>query len=236
MLLAFSVLTTCQLQLNQFKGLALQVIVPKGVSSGARSVVAGTANARDVAGPSGANVQVTIQTQAGAPWQSSEPIPTSGKTSVDFAFPLPPPGTYKASVSLFDGSGNLLSQAGPISFSVPAQTNPVVITMPSNLLNVVITDNTALNLGWNDQGLSGPFSPVTYTQTTYTYSSSLPFAMTLTPVDPSLGPSNITVTQNGTAISSTNLVYSLGYNTGTVTVVVGTGPAQTTYTIELNGG
>ena len=83
---------------------------------------------------------VTILTGTGAPWASSEPISTNGKTSVDFAVPLPPPGAYQTSAILQDASGNLLSQVGPTSFSVPSQTNPIVLTMPSNLLTAVVTD------------------------------------------------------------------------------------------------
>ena len=101
-------------------------------------------SAKDVAGPSGASVQVAIQTQAGVPWANSEPIATGGKTSVNFTVPLPPPGAYQASAQLMDASGNLLSQAGPTSFTVPTQTNPVVLTMPSNLYTMVVTDSTGL--------------------------------------------------------------------------------------------
>ena len=133
MLLAILILlNTCELQSNKAgNGLALRVNVPASIS--AHRIAAIATNARDIGGPSGANVQVTILTGTGAPWDSSEPISTSGKTSVDFTFPLPPPGAYQASAQLLDATGTVLDQAGPTSFTVPPQTNPVVLTIPGQI-------------------------------------------------------------------------------------------------------
>jgi len=230
MLLVFSVLTTCQLQLNQSKGLALHVIVPKSISSGARSVVAtNAASAKDVAGPSGASVQVTIQTQAGAPWANSEPIATGGKTSVNFTVPMPPPGAYQASAQLMDASGNLLSQAGPTSFAVPTQTNPVVLTMPSNLYTMVVTDSMGVQYPTNP-----PFTPVAYGP--YSTSSYLfPIYLTVTAVDPS---ASIVVIQNGTVISPAAGLYTIPATNYPVSIVVTSadGTTSSTYTYQPNEG
>src|SRR5208282_3050577 len=120
-------LTTCELQLNKASNsLTLRILIPGSASGGARNTPTTATNAKSLAG--GASVQVTILTLAGAPWQSSESIPIGGKTSVDYTFVLPPPGTYQVSASLFDGSGNLLAQAST-SFTVPTQTSPVVLTI-----------------------------------------------------------------------------------------------------------
>ncbi len=236
-------LATCELQSNQSKGLSLRVVnVPKSISSGARNVAAlSAASAKDIAGPGGATVVVTILTGTGAPWTSSEPISTNGKTSVDFAVPLPPPGAYQASAILQDASGNLLSQTGPTSFTVPTQTNPVVLTMPSNLLGLVAIDSyfgTAASL-------SPTFSPTTYSG--YSINVSDAAYLTLTTVDPN---ATISVMQAGVQVNLTSYtVYSTGSSLvgygpcqldGTtspvyITVSAADGTASTTYSIEING-
>ena len=173
------ILTTCELQSNKAgNSLTLQILIPGSASGAAKSTRTLATNAKSLAG--GASVQVTILTEAGTPWQSSEPISTVGKTSVDYTFVLPPPGTYQVSASLFDGSGNLLAQAST-SFKVPTQTNPVVLTLVNNanLSNMVITDST---------GTTYPYEPA-FSPTTYTYDnaeailpspSSTTFTLTLT--------------------------------------------------------
>ncbi len=228
---AFSMLATCELQSNQSKGLSLRVVnVPKSISSGARNVAAlSAASAKDIAGPGGATVVVTILTGTGAPWTSSEPISTNGKTSVDFAVPLPPPGAYQASAILQDASGNLLSQTGPTSFSVPTQTNPVVLTMPSNLLSAVVTDagtGTVLTM-------TPTFSPTVYSGYIALLGGNA--YLTLATVDPN---ATITVTQNGGVISPTSPSVYLIPNSGYLTVVLVTGSDGTTvtYTFNLTAG
>ena len=241
LLLVFSVLTTCQLQLNQSKGLSLRVVVPSSISSSTRNVGALTA-AKDIASPGGATVVVTIQTQAGEPWAISEPIPTNGKTSVDFAFPFPPAGSYQASAKLLDASGNLLSQAGPTPFSVPSSTNPIVLAMPSNLLSLVAIDSYSGNAAT----LSPTFSPTTYSG----YSANFGNAayLTLTTVDPN---ATISVMQAGVPISVTSTlevsnssITIVGYGPceldGTtspvyITVSAADGTASTTYSITMEG-
>ncbi len=230
LLSAFSVLTTCQLQLNQSKGLSLRVVnVPKSISSGARSVAASSpAGAKDITGPSGATVVVTILTGTGAPWASSEPISTNGKTSVDFAVPLPPPGAYQTSAILQDASGNLLSQVGPTSFSVPSQTNPIVLTMPSNLLTAVVTDASSGTV----LSMSPAFSPVVYSG--YIVFLGGNANLTLTTVDPS---ATITVLHNGPISPTSPSVYPIP-NDGFTTNVTVTAPdgSTVTYTFDLTAG
>ena len=234
------ILTTCELQSNKAgNSLTLQILIPGSASGAAKSTRTLATNAKSLEG--GASVQVTILTQAGAPWQSSEPISTVGKTSVDYTFVLPPPGTYQVSASLFDGSGNVLAQAST-SFTVPTKTNPVVLTMISNdanLSNMVITDST---------GTTYPYEP-TFSPTTYTYDnaeailpspSSTTFTLTLTTQDP-----NATITsvsQESVSLSHIGSAYTLsfnGYEPETITIVVtaqdGTTTQTYTFTVYASG-
>ena len=240
MLLAILILlNTCELQSNKAgNGLALRVNVPASIS--AHRIAAIATNARDIGGPSGANVQVTILTGTGAPWDSSEPISTSGKTSVDFTFPLPPPGAYQASAQLLDATGTVLDQAGPTSFTVPPQTNPVVLTIPgANLYTMVFTSSSSV-----DQ-LSNPTTgnPVTFSPIIYTYEilyPGAPVTLTLTTVSPNATITSVTenIVSVGTFVDSpTDSVYTLSWGGGdpdTVTIVVtGQNGATQTYTINI---
>ncbi len=233
------ILTTCELQSNKAgNSLTLQILIPGSASGAAKSTRTLATNAKSLAG--GASVQVTILTEAGTPWQSSEPISTVGKTSVDYTFVLPPPGTYQVSASLFDGSGNLLAQAST-SFKVPTQTNPVVLTLVNNanLSNMVITDST---------GTTYPYEPA-FSPTTYTYDnaeailpspSSTTFTLTLTTQDP-----NATITsvlQDSNSLSHTGSAYTLNFDGSepeTITIVVtaqdGTTTQTYTFTVYASG-
>jgi len=118
---AFIMLAACQLQLNKAgNALDFRVLAP-GRASGS------TSNAKSLAG--GTGVTLTITTQAGAQWETSPVLAING-SSVSYTFGLPPTGSYLASAELFDGSGNLISQAST-PFAVPVQTNPVTLSVQS---------------------------------------------------------------------------------------------------------
>jgi len=183
LVLILGALSACQLQLNQSKGLFLKVVLPSGISKGAKNLAANSAAAKSIAGPSGTCVQVTIMTQSEAPWASSEAIPTNGNSSVSFTFPLPPPGSYMASAELLDASGILLDQTQPASFTVPSQTNPVVMTLQNtNLYSMVVTDYNSVPYELTQSGTSTQgFAP-----TVYNYYSNMPlppYTLTLRAVD-----------------------------------------------------
>lgn len=222
-------LTTCELQLNKASNsLTLRILIPGSASGGARNTATTATNARSLAG--GASVQVTILTQAGAPWQSSESIPIGGKTSVDYTFVLPPPGTYQVSASLFDGSGNLLAHAST-SFTVPTQTSAVVLTMVSNdasLSNIVLSDS---------QGITYSYAPA-FSPTTYSYDNSaalLPNSTgdTLTLITTNPNATITSVFQGTNPLSRTGSAYTLVFNGGepeTIMIVVTAQDGTTTQT------
>jgi hypothetical protein len=239
-------LTTCQLQFNQFnqpKGLNLRIL---GAIGGAWSTLSPGASAKDISG--GTSVEVTIQTQGGATWASTGPTPTGGKTSVDFTFTLPPPGSYQASAQLLDGSGNLLSQAGPASFTIPTQTNPVVLTMSPNLLNAVFAASSATSVP-PAFAFVPSFVPTTYTYTSVTSSGGEPsylyptYTLTVTTVDPNAKVSmvetdsylgNITLVPAGSPSGSVGtLQFDTPPETITVVVTSADGTATQTYTMTV---
>jgi hypothetical protein len=139
-----------------------------------------------------------------------------------------------------DGTGTVLDQAGPRSFAVPPQTNPVVLTIPgANLYTAVLTDAS---------GNTYAFLPTTFSPTTYDYTGSTPstisgaypFTLTLTTVDPNATITSVTV-NSGSAISpsSTGVYSGLNLNslTNTVVVVVTAVDGTTeTYTMMFAGG
>lgn len=138
---AFIALTTCQLQFNKAgNALTLQILIPANASRGAENLAT---NAKSLAG--GTSVTVKITTQAGATWANSGPIAINGKTSVDYTFLMPPSGTYQVSAQLLDGSGNVLSQAST-TFTVPTQTNPVVLTISGA--------SGGIQLAWGTDGVT----------------------------------------------------------------------------------
>jgi hypothetical protein len=225
---AFMVLTTCQLQFNKSAGnsLALQVKVPGTGSGGARGTPAVGANGKDIGG--GASLTVTITPPQGATQTLSAPI--NGKSSIDFSLNLSSSGTYQVTADMHDGSGNLLS-TGSTKFSVPMGNYPVVLTLPSNLLNVVLEAAG----GYGDETLSPQFSPTTLSYS-FTYDfDPLPFTLLVTPVDPS---ATFTVTEDGITLSPTASGYTLTFNnsaasTVTVRVTGDNGISIQTYTLTL---
>ena len=150
---AFILLTTCQLQLNKAgNGFTLRVLIPGNASDGIKSTPTLASNAKDLSG--GTSVTVTIITQTGSTWASSGLISIGGKTSVDYSVVLPPPGVYQVSAQLLDGSGNVISQAST-TFTVPSQTNLVVLTMTS-----AAPLGGGIQLAWS-ANVSGPFTAIT---------------------------------------------------------------------------
>jgi hypothetical protein len=127
---ALIMLATCQLQLNKVgNALDLRVRVP------ARATVVTGSSAPSLAG--GTGVTLTITTQAGAQWETSNMLAING-SSVSYTFSLPPTGSYLASAELFGASGSLISQAST-PFTVPVGTNPVTLSVSSGTL--VLTDS-----------------------------------------------------------------------------------------------
>jgi hypothetical protein len=198
----FFILSTCQVQYtNSVNTLTVRFLIPALPVQVTESTPTLATNAEGVAG--GTSLTLTILTQTGAAWASSASMPVRGKTSIDYSFVLPAPGAYQVSAQLQDGSGNLLSQVRT-HFVVPTQTSPLVVVMPSNLLNMVLTG----------RGVVAPapayvfvpaFSPTTYNYTSVT--SALgpptfewqPYTLTLTTIDPS---ATVSVTESNPGLST----------------------------------
>lgn len=239
--LAVVALNTCEIQFNQSKGLVLRIIVPNTSSRGSRNILTRTTNARDIAGPSGSNVQVMILS-SGATYATSGPIATAGKTSIDVSFVLPPSGSYQALAQLMDSSGNILSEA-QTPFQVPSATNPIALTLPSNLYSVAITDSNSVQYA-----LTPPFAPIitTYSGTSPAQSAGTSFSLTLTTVDPSAtfsvaqtdGAGNYPILQAGSPSGSVAVIPNRndGYYIETVTIPVASagGATTQTYTMTLS--
>ena len=201
----------------------------------ARIMSAVGTKSKDIGGPNGATVAVTILTQAEATWATCSPIPTNG--------PTPPEGTHRA--QLFDESGDLLSQAGPTVFVVPLQGSPIVLTIQPDLLSLSLTSAT-------EGAPTYVFGP-TFVPTMNSYTSvspepeSLynPYTFTLTTVEPN-ATIEVTDTSTGTTLlaagssSGSSCTESLTYSPETFTIVVTSadGTSTQTYAISTlyNGG
>jgi len=244
-LLVLGLLTTCQLQYSQSNGVTFKVLLPQGISSGARSVVKSSSQARSIVGPTGTTVQVTILTQSGATWESSQPFATNGQTSVTFSFGSPPTGTYQATATLMDATGTLLDQATPVSFTVGTQSSTVVLTIPGADLYTAVLTNGSVTEGFvNAVDSPTPFLPTTYSYVTQFLPGEGAYYLTLTAVDPSAtlsvslsesSPGNSTPLPAGSPSGSV-CTLDLESPTATVTVVVtsANGAATQTYTIDVN--
>jgi len=226
---AFIVLTTCQLQFNKSSNaLTLRIVVP-AASAGSRSTPVLGTNDKDLSG--GTSVTVTI-TQ-GTTTIAQQTLPIGGNTSIDFSFVLPPPGLYQISAQLLDGSGNTLTQAST-TFTVPTQTNPVVLTMPSNLFSAAIT-----NYSGTTYQFTTSFDPTIYNYTSVTLDCTGPFSLALTTVDPS---ATITVIETdfdsspvtllNAVLTPTSCQLQLNTTPATITIVV-TAPDGTTQTYTM---
>ncbi len=203
---AFILLTTCQLQLNKAgNGFTLRVLIPGNASDGIKSTPTLASNAKDLSG--GTSVTVTIITQTGSTWASSGLISIGGKTSVDYSVVLPPPGVYQVSAQLLDGSGNVISQAST-TFTVPSQTNLVVLTMTS-----AAPLGGGIQLAWS-ASISGPFTAITNGDYSVPYSNVYSdntwpqiyyYQITNTSSTESLGVGPATVTNNTGSVFSVNV-------------------------------
>jgi hypothetical protein len=229
---AFVVLSTCQLQFNKSTGnsLALSVVVPGGVSSGGKTIVAG---ARSLV--NGASVTVTIS-QEGASFTTQQTVSLNGQASIDFSFSLTGNGVYDVLAVMQDSGGNTLAQS-TTKLTVPAGDFPVVLTLTSpNLLNAVLADSLGNGISW-----TATFSPFTYSYNSFAFTTNLPLTLTLTTVDPgaSISVTEIDGTNNYTD-SPSGSMYTLHYTgslTDTVTVVVTAQNATTqTYAFQLSAG
>jgi hypothetical protein len=194
-------------------------------------------------------VTVTI-TQGSTTWASSGLIAIGGKTSVNYTFIMPPAGTYQVSANLLDGSGNTLATAST-TFTIPTQTNPVVLTLPSALASANLASATLVATlptgGPTTYALVPTFSPATYTYTStspepeYAY----PPTLTLTTVDSSATFSVTETVPGGTAGpyallpagspsgSSCTLNFSADYSPATLTIVVTASDGVTTQTYTM---
>lgn len=229
---ALILLTTCELQINKStrKSVALQIVVPRHISGGGKGLSSRGISAKDLAG--GTNVIVTITTISppGGATVTSSPIPTDGNPSVTYTSPSLAAGSYQASAQLLDDFQDLLSQVTSASFTVPTQTNPVVLTMPSNLLSAAITNYSGIIYQ-----LTPLFIPTTYDYTDATDCTG-PFSLALTTVD---ADATITVIETDftyppvtllNAVPSPNsCLLNLNNSPATITIVV-TAPDGTTQT------
>jgi hypothetical protein len=114
-------LTTCQMQFNKSNGdsLALQVVN--------KSVVGGSS--------------ITVTISQGAANIAQQTLPISGKTSIDFAFSMPPTGTYTVAAVLLNSSGVTINQASS-ELKIPMGNYPVVLTFPVLVTGITIVPGT----------------------------------------------------------------------------------------------
>jgi len=226
---ALVLLTTCQMQFNKSNGnsLDLRIVVPAVSSSGGKSSPTLGTNGKDLAG--GASLAVTVTPPQGAAQTLSASI--GGKTSVDFSFTLSSSGSYQVMAQMMDGSGDLLSTMST-QLSVPTGNYPVVIALPSNLLNPSLFDDI------NEENPGGTLVSFGFSPTVYSYriNNAFPtYSLAPTTVDPI---ATITMTENGSPVLPSDGVYLINDFSETVTVIIvvttAGGPPPVTYTIVLN--